>query len=260
MRPDRTSFLGRGLRRSAALSVPLALALVMIGASGASGAPPEVGPPVDEGSVIVTTPDGTPLSGGGSATPFTVVLPEGATCPGDSASDDWRVQTFMIPVGDDPGSIEYGFAGPEGTQFPLFAADTRPYAHQLLPVNAGPGLPARIPAVPPLTFTIFPADAIALGEYRIGVACTFFRLTAKYWDTEIVLTASADDTPSQFVWTVVDAPAGAVQGSTSGEDSGTSTLFIVAVGAAVVATAAAGIFLIRRRHSALPSAPPGAAR
>lgn len=242
----------RRRRRAGVVAIALVGVALALPAATAHGSAPDVGPPVDDGAVVITTPDGTPLSGGGSATPFTVQLPDGVTCPGDSASDDWRVQSFMIPNGDDPGSIEYGFAGPEGTQFPLFAADTRPYAHQLLPVNAGPGQPARIPAIPPLTFTIFPADAIALGEYRIGIACTYFRATAKYWDTKIVLTPSSDDEPSKFVWTVVDAPTGAVDGATADDDDGISPV-VIALGLGAIGVAAVAAVLVVRRRRSVPS-------
>ncbi|MEZ5250274.1 MAG: hypothetical protein R2713_14015 [Ilumatobacteraceae bacterium] len=155
--------------RSAILGTIGGLAVASAAAAGGL-VPEDVGPAVDEGSVVIAAPDGTPLASGGSATPYTLVLPEGSTCPGDSANDDWRVQTFLIPASHDPGQVEYGVIGPEGTQFPLFAFDTKPYAHQLLPVNAGPGMEARIPLLPELTFTIFPPDAVAPGRYRIGVA------------------------------------------------------------------------------------------
>jgi len=214
-------------------------------------APADVGPAVDEGTVTITSPDGIPLSAGGSSTPFTVQFPESSTCPGDSANDDWRVQSFMIPADDDPGAIEYGFSGPGGIQFPLFAADTRPYAHQLLPINAGAGQPARIPAAPAMTFTIFPAGAIAMGEYRIGIACTYFRSTAKYWDTEIVLTESSSDAPSKFEWRVVGAPVDAVEAA-SLESGSSSRALPIAAGIGVVVVVGAMLWF-RRRPSQSPS-------
>lgn len=221
----------------------------LLGATTVSAtAPPDVGPAADAGDVVITSPDGTPLANGGSITPFTLQIPEGSTCPGDSANDDWRVQSFMIPVDDDPGEIEYGFSGPEGTQFPLFAADTRPYAHQLLPVNAGAGQPARIPDLPAMTFTIFPAGAIAMGTYRVGIACTYFRATATYWDAQIVLTESADDIPSQFVWSVVDAPADAVDASSLDEGSNRTVWILTAV-AGAVAVGVVVLWARRRRPS-----------
>jgi hypothetical protein len=158
------------------------------------------GEPVDEGSVVVVTPDGVPMDNGGSATPFSLLLPEGAACPGDSASKNWYVQSFLIPVDDDPGTIEYGVIGPEGDQFPLYAFDTRPYAHQLTRVSSSPDDPGVIPLLPELTFSVFPPEYIPAGEYRIGIACTFFRQTARYWDTEIVIARDPTDEPAQITW------------------------------------------------------------
>jgi hypothetical protein len=225
-----------------------------LASASATPGPRDVGPAVDEGSVVITTPDGTPLSGGGSATPFTLQLPENATCPGDSANDDWRVQGFMIPTADDPGTIAYGVIGPEGTQFALFAFDTRPFAHQLLPVNAGAGQQARIATLPELTFTIFPPGAVPAGPYKVGIACTYFRSTAKYWDAEIVVTDSAADEPSQFVWTVVDAPADAVSGADLESDSGPTRAILIGSVALLTAAAAGAAFWFRRnRHSTPPS-------
>ncbi|MCB0998397.1 MAG: hypothetical protein KDB40_03800 [Acidimicrobiales bacterium] len=236
--------------RSAILGTIGGLAVASAAAAGGL-VPEDVGPAVDEGSVVIAAPDGTPLASGGSATPYTLVLPEGSTCPGDSANDDWRVQTFLIPASHDPGQVEYGVIGPEGTQFPLFAFDTKPYAHQLLPVNAGPGMEARIPLLPELTFTIFPPDAVAPGRYRIGVACTYFRQTARYWDAEIEIVADPDDEPAQFTWTAVDAPADAIAAQTLEPES---RRWPYIAGAAALAIAlGGGWWMVRRRSQNPPS-------
>lgn len=41
----------------------------------------------------------TPLHGGGSTTPYGVVLPADASCPGDTAHDQYRVYSYLIPAG-----------------------------------------------------------------------------------------------------------------------------------------------------------------
>ncbi len=179
---------------------------------GASVPPiPGGGSPVDEGAVVVTDPNGRPISGGSSSTLYSLDLPDGAACPGDSAAQNWYVQGFLIPSGDDPGAIEYGVIGPEGSQFPLFAFDTKPYAHQLTQVSATVGGPGIIPTLPALTFGVFAPGDIAPGTYRIGVACTFFRQTARYWDAEIVIESDPADQPAGLRFTVSDAPDGALR-------------------------------------------------
>ena len=190
-------------------------------------------PPADAGSVEIITPQGEPLTSGGSTTLYSLDLPEGAACPGDSASGNWLVQGFLIPVQDDPGAIKYGVVGPEGTQFPLFAFDTRPYAHQTTQVSSSPDDPGIIPALPGLTFSVFEPGYVPAGTYKIGVACTFFRQTAYYWDTEIVIESNPDDSPAQLTWRVPTAepfqPA----------DDGSSRNVFLIVGIAIALTVAA---------------------
>ena len=38
------------------------------------------------------------------------------------------------------------------------------------------------------------------GLYRIGIACTYFGTTTKYWDAEIVITASYDNQSGVLAW------------------------------------------------------------
>jgi len=189
-------------------------------------------PPVDLGSVEIITPQGEPLSSGGSSTLYSLRLPDDAACPGDSASGNWLVQSFLIPVGDDPGAIKYGVVGPEDTQFPLFAFDTRPYVHQVTQVSSSTEAPGVISLLPALTFSVFEPGYIPPGTYRIGVACTFFRATARYWDTEIVIEAQPDDTPAQLTWR---APEAAPFVPASDGPTGRNLLLIGGIIAALVA-------------------------
>jgi hypothetical protein len=168
------------------------------------------GPPVDGGTVTVVSASNAerPLSEGTSSTIFTLRLPEGATCPGDSEHDQWRIQSFIIPVGDDPGGLTYDDIGPEGPGlFALYAVDENPYVHVLLESNAAAGSPGRIAAVEPLSFAVFPPGTLPAGDYRIGLACTYFRHTALYWDTEFTLVADPEDQPGQLTWSVPGAPS-----------------------------------------------------
>lgn len=188
------------------------------------------------------------LDHGGSATEFSLRLPEGSTCPGDSLHDQWRVQSFMVPDGDDPATLSYGVMGPEGPgQFPLFLTTTTPLTDSLTLANASAGLPALIPAIPALSFVAFPPDVLAPGTYRVGIACTLSRQTADYWNTTIVVSRDTDDAPSQLVWRRPDVPLSALEN----DSSGLPTSGIVAAALAVVALGA--VLFLRRpsRHTTL---------
>jgi hypothetical protein len=203
-------------------------------------------------AVIVAASDGSQaLTHGQSATQFSLRLPQGASCPGDSAHDQWRFQSFMIPVADDPATLHYTVVGPDGpSQHPLYLVNTEPIADSLLNANAVAGQPGLIPAVPPLSFAVFPPDYVASGTYRVGVACTLSRQTEQYWDTEIVISAAPSDKPSKFVWRLVDAPASAI--SSSG-DSRWPTPVAGAVVAALAAAAFAGGRSRRRARQIAPA-------
>jgi hypothetical protein len=243
-----------------AVACAAAAAVALPGAGGsvaaASGVPPlpdGLGPR-DAGSVVVIDPQQRPLSEGASSTLYSLDLPDGAACPGDTATEDWRVQGFMIPVEDDPGSIEYTIIGPEGDQFPLFAFDTRPFAHQFTQVAAKPGDPGLIPALPALTFGVYTPGDIPPGTYRIGVACTFFRQTADYWDTEIVIEHDPSDELAGFRWRVPNAPEGAIDATDTG---GVSQWLLLAgvLGGGAVLLALAGVVAERRRSGTAVSSP-----
>lgn len=161
-----------------------------------------------EGSVIVVDAGDTrkTVSRGSHATPFSIRLPEGATCPGDSMHDDWRVQTFLVPITEDPGALTYTVAvtGPDGpkddARVSLYSTEGRPYVQQLLGANTAPGQPGEIPDLPALSFKRLPVDYLPTGDYRMGVACTDFEAkTATYWDTSVRITSSAD----AMTWTVI---------------------------------------------------------
>ncbi len=205
-------------------------------------------PPVDEGSAEIITPQGEPMTSGGSTTLFSLRLPDQASCPGDSASGNWLVQSFLIPAGDDPGAIRYGVAGPEGSQFPLYAFDSRPYAHQNTRVSSSPDAPGVIPQSPAFNLAVFAPGDVPAGSYTIGIACTYFRQTARYWDTEIVIEANADDRPAQLTWRVPDA----APFEPPSDGSTTRNLTIAGI---AVALAAAAVLLWQSR-TASPSISP----
>lgn len=139
--------------------------------------------------------------------PFSLRLPDQSTCPGDSAHDDWRVQTFIVPEDRDPGRLAYSevsplFAGePTALVSPLFDANGSPFVNQLLGANTEPGKPGHILGFPVMSFTRL-ADSFVAGRYRIGVSCTQFRAGERYWDATIEIAGSG----TERTWKLVGSP------------------------------------------------------
>ena len=204
--------------------------------------------PVDGGSVTITAPQdaSNPMTSGDSNSVFQLVLPEGASCPGDSFYEDWRVQSFIIAAADDPGTLRYGIISPDGEgRRSLYTAKTQPFVHVPLGRSDGAGEPGLIVQPEPMTFAGYPAGQFPPGNYRIGLACTEFRETAVFWDAEIALTEASNMQPGDFVWSLVeDSLAGSPAQSNSG---GSASWFPLIVGLFVVV---GGVAVLRRRPSA----------
>jgi len=94
--------------------------------------------------------------------------------------------------------------------------------------------------IPTFSFVLFPPGTLPDGRYRVGIACTYFRKTAKYWDTELDLTTSATDQPGNLVWRVVGLP------DTPKSSSDSSIGRWAGVAAAVVGVTALALVLWQR--------------
>lgn len=182
------------------------------------------GPYVDAasaGPVVVVGATGSPAAGqplaeGGSATAFTLQLPLGAACSGDSASSDYRVQSYMVPSSVDPGTLTFNFLGPVPTgtganyRQPLYnAASGAGYVNQTTAVADTAGGPGRVPfPLPGFSFasTRFAADIIPEGTYNVGIACTRAAgsVLDKYWNTQLTFVKDDIDEPSGLTWTIVE--------------------------------------------------------
>jgi hypothetical protein len=246
-----------GIVRVATVVGTLAAAAASIATSGVSVAeapPPTAGPvlPVeqefpmapdlpdvatDAGDLLVVTGANSdnPLTEGDSNTVFSVRLPDSATCPGDSANDDWRVQTFVVPASSDVGSLRYGATRPQGDRmYALYTTEGRPFAQVLLNQNPAPGRPG---------------DILPVGRYTIGVACSYYEIGERYWDAQIELTEDTDVEPGQRRWRLVAAD-GTGAPPVAAADSGSSVAApTVAVAAALACGALIAAFVIRKRRT-----------
>ena len=201
--------------------------------------------PAVVGAVTVVQPanQNRLLSGGTETTLFSLRLPADAACPGDSRNDDWRIQSFIIPANDDPLDLEYGLVSPEGQdRYPLFMADTTTYMQVFLRPNDGPGKPGVIEPVPPLSFSALESGTVATGSYRIGLACTYFRQTARVWDALVDLEIEPNGSAG-FAWSVPRNDA-AVADSNGGSSTSLAAV-VVAIGVVISAV----LVLRSRTHS-----------
>ena len=170
------------------------------------------------GPVVVQGGPGTAAAGqtittGGSATAFTVLLPSGAACTGDSASGGYRVHTYMVPAAVDPQTLKFNFLGPNpagsGAAYaqPLFRSATGQafvnVTTGIADVAGGPGL---VPTLPGFDFssTRFVPGYVVPGTYNVGVMCTkaLGAEVDKYWNVELTFATSATDLPNGLTWTV----------------------------------------------------------
>jgi hypothetical protein len=210
MTPRLTTAGERAVRLVASLALTTSLALCPFTAGPAAAESDRAG-----NAIIVDPRDWSHgITRGDSNTVWTLRLPQGASCPGDTFNDDWRIQTFIVPATDDPGTMKYRAIGPAGTttddKWALYGADTVPFVQQATAKNDTPGHPGLIiMPLPDFSFGVFRPGYLPPGHYRMGVACALAWVTGRYWDTEIDLTQAPDVQPGQFRWTVVGSSASA---------------------------------------------------
>lgn len=179
------------------------------------------------------------ITKGDSATPFSIRLPGKAECPGDSADGGYRVQSFLVPVKDDPGALTYRSVMPVGEgRYALYDIHTNPYIQSLTAKATKQGGPGPIVNIPDLSFAVFPPGRLPAGRYTIGIACSLNNETVRFWDIDIELEHDPDDVPAQLRWRVLPAPD-------SGEDE--RIVWPLAAGAAAVAAVAVGARQLSRR-------------
>ncbi|MBA2608267.1 MAG: hypothetical protein H0U92_04985, partial [Actinobacteria bacterium] len=184
------------------------------------------------GAATVVTPAGSgggqPLTAGTKDTDFSLKLPSGAACTGDSANDGYRVQSYHVPASVDPSTLTFDASGPipngVGANFrqPLYQTNSSPYVDaQTAPASPAPG-PGPIVNIPAFDFSQYDATTLPAGTYNIGIACTKGSASPtqqdKFWNVQ--LNFAADNS-----WTVVSTtPSTTTTSSTStSTTSSTST-------------------------------------
>lgn len=201
---------------------------------------------VEPREAVVIARGGDQLDAGGSSTEFSLRLPEGAECPGDSAFEGWRVNSYMVPAAVNVTTLAYDGSGPtpmglqeHGTfRQPLYDIETSSYVSALTAAVQERGEPGPIVDIPMFTFGVFSPGDVPAGRYHLGIACTLLNEVGLVWDAEIEIAEAADDEPAQFRWRVVGAESG-------GSGSGAPTA--LAVAAAAIAFLSIHTWTRRRR-------------
>ena len=240
------------------------LAVALLLAATVLAAPPvaaQVEPPnsdfdVEQRALLVVDAPGNALDSGDGLTPFTIELEGEDECPGDSTHDDYRVDSYMVPVAVDPTELDFSGLGPhppefrayESFQMPLQTTAGNGFAAELTGDSAEAGGPGPIRDVPPFDFHVYvPTPGIdhweggvPAGTYRLGLACTFAGRITNLWETTIEVSDDPADQPVGMRWSVTGPQPRDLE-TAPGEPT---ALVVGLVGFGVVAAIAA--FLLHR--------------
>lgn len=190
-------------------------------------------------AVITEVGQPTPLNSGGSATPYGVLLPSGASCPGDTAHHGYHVYSYLVPAGVSPATVSFK------TGVPSRYYGYISYGSYFGAVNTAQDTGEIVGIPPQFTWSrLTPADLFPHGAktatWNGGIACANTRgVVTSYWNSVVVFEASATD-PGGFTWRVTH-PA-ATTSNTLG-----LWLGVVLIGAA--AGLGAILIVLRRRQS-----------
>ena len=206
---------------------------------GITAHPLVAGAATGAGEVITNVGTLTPLTSGIAATPYGVILPNGASCPGDTAHDGYHVFSYLVPKGTAPADIRFTTGLPDrglgyfsnGAYFG--AVNTAETTGQVV------GIPTSFTWTRLTTGELF-RDGARSSTWEGGIACADVHgVVTDYWNSEIVFTAHASD-PGGFTWRVTG------QGSIS---SPTDVGLWVGIALLVVASGA-GAYALTLRHRA----------
>lgn len=208
------------------------------------------------GELRIVDGGGAPLDGGGSATEYTVAPTGDAECPGDSAEDNYRVYSFMVPVAVAAEDVTYDGLGPtpqvyenyDDFRMPLHDVFTSDFSGFLTAEADTLGGPGRILNIPMLSFAVYRAGDMPLGEYRVGIACTLLNEIVRYWDTRITVSADESD-PAGFQWRVIGA-------SPSPGASSNASIPVLPVVFVVAGVAGVAVLFARRARDRSPAPSP----
>ena len=186
-------------------------------------------------ATIATLGTTTPLAGGGSDTPFTLALPPGAACTGDSANANYNVTSFMVLGDVDIATVQFDpIVGPTpsavGASFrqPLYEVGSgSSFAGQQTQNADPPGGPGVI--IQPPAFDLFSAGftpgQVPAGTYTLGIACIKGPpgpdQLDRFWTAKMAVQADTAQPGSQVKWTAIEQTGSPT--TTAGSGGSTTT-------------------------------------
>lgn len=146
-------------------------------------------------ATVVNTSNGAVKTSGAKADEFTLKLPSGAACTGDSKNDNYRVQSYHVKSSVNPSTLTFDADGPLphgfGADFsqPLYKTDSSTYTNaQTAEASPAPG-PGPVTNIPAFTFSFYDASLLPAGTYNVGIACTLGNASAtqldKFWNVQL---------------------------------------------------------------------------
>jgi len=233
--------------------VRILLAGTVTGASALALAAP-AGAATYQGAATLYNTSTSQADSGGSADNFTVNLPAGAACPGDTTSGGYLIDSYFVPQSTDVTTLSFTGGFPS-TGYALYNS-TNNHPFEAANTNSGTGQIAGIPQTLQFGAQVtrsHPTKATLLagsGVWEVGIACDLNGTLTSYWNTQVTFTPSTTD-GGGFTWT--DAPGAPTAPPQTPEVP-------VALGLPVAAAVIVGGYvLIRRRrvHGAPTSTPAG---
>jgi hypothetical protein len=173
------------------------LVLTVVAALG-SAEPRASAAGVNAGSLTVASASGAPITTGNATTSFNLVPPSTAACSGDTATGQYRVNSYIVPASVDPSTLTWNSAGPvpvgQGATLrqPLFSATNSPLVNAATALNTGAisaalGSPFSVSTFQDAGGPTFLPD----GNYNVGLACTLAGAEDKFWNVVLNFTANA---------------------------------------------------------------------
>lgn len=209
---------------------------LVVAAVGLLAATPAQAGRMGDASIVAEPGSDARRTSGGSATPFSLRLPAGAACAGDSANGGYRVQSFVVQASDDPGALRYRSIGPVGEgRYSLLDTLSRSFVHAMTAEEQSPDGPGTIVNIPTFDFAAFPPGTLPSGEYRIGIACSLDGTTVQHWDTRLAIERADDDAPGRLRWTALAGAAGSRRFGPSGAFALLPATAVAAAGALALA-------------------------
>ncbi len=229
IRPHDSSRRGlRAMAHSGMLASAVMVVISIVSAIPADAALPAGAGPTP-GQAMQANSSTSGITNGVQDTPFILSHNGDNSCAGDSATDGYRVNTFMVPASVDVSQLQYNAGGPIAPagvtfKFPLFAQTGNA---QQVNRNTAPttGIITAGNLLQPFSFAALVAGGIEVpnGSYKVGLACTLLGVTEEYWETTIAVTVSTTG-PVTFAWQVDDTPTTTTTTSTTTSSTTTTTI------------------------------------